>query len=115
MSVTVRYRVPFETRVPAKPKAKPPTRVARMLALAYHVEDLVDRGVLASYAEAAARLGVSRARLAQVVRLLDLSPRVQEAILLGETEISERRLRGVARCAGSDEQARLLSMDTHDS
>ena len=31
-----------------------------MLALAYHVDDLVERGVLASYAEAAARLGVSQ-------------------------------------------------------
>ena len=32
-----------------------------MLALAlYHVEDLVERGVLANYAEAATRLGVNR-------------------------------------------------------
>ena len=99
MSVTVRYRVPFESRKPVPTRRKPPTRAARMLALAYHVEDLVERGVLASYAEAATRLGISRARLTQVVRLLDLSPRVQEAILMGETDISERRLRGVARCA----------------
>ncbi len=45
----------------------------RMIALTYHADDLVERGVLASYAEAAAKLGVSRARLAQVVRLLNLS------------------------------------------
>ena len=76
MSVTIRYQLPIAaTRNPAaaKPRAKPATRAARMLALAYHVEDLVERGVLASYAEAAAKLGVSRARLAQVVRLVNLS------------------------------------------
>jgi len=62
-------QLPFaERRIPssALPKTKPPTRFARMLALAYHVEDLIDRGVLTSYAEAAARRGVSRARIAQV-------------------------------------------------
>ena len=83
-----------------------------MLALAYHVEDLVERGVLASYAEAAVRLAVSRARLVQVVRLLDLAPRAQEAILLGETRVSERRLRDVARDAERDDQARVLGLDT---
>ena len=59
MSVTVRYRVPLAAQksVPAKPKSKPPTRAARLLAFAYDVEELVDRGALASYAEAAARLG----------------------------------------------------------
>ncbi len=67
-----------------------------MLALAHHVEDLVEGGVLVSYAQAAAGLGITRARLAQVVRLLDLSPRVEVAIVLGETDVSERRLRGVA-------------------
>ncbi len=47
----------------AKPTSKPPTHAARMLALAYHVEDLVARGVINNFAEAAARLGVSRARI----------------------------------------------------
>ena len=47
--------------------------------------------------------GVTRHRLAQVVRLLDLAPRVQEAILSGENDISERRLRGVAREAQWDD------------
>ncbi len=71
-----------------------------------------ERRALASYAEAAKKLGIGRARLAQVVRLFDLAPRVQEAILLGEIEISERPLRDGARCAGWDERGRLLRLDT---
>ncbi len=37
--------------------------------------------------------------MAKIIRLLDLSPRVQETILLGELDVSERRLRGAARPA----------------
>ena len=45
------------------------------------------------------------------MRLRDLSPRVQEAILLGEVAISERRLRGVVWHSEWDEQVRLLGLD----
>ena len=48
----------------------------------------------------------------QVVRVLDLSPGVQEAILLGEVDMSKRRLRGVLRIAERDDQARVLGLDT---
>ena len=34
-----------------------------MLALAYHVDDLVERRIISTYAEAAAGLGITRARL----------------------------------------------------
>ncbi len=44
--------------------------------------------------------------------MLDLAPRAQEAILLGETGVSERRLRDVARDAEQDDQARVLGLDT---
>ncbi len=64
-----------------------------MLALAHYVERLVEQGVVASYAEAARQLGVSRARMSQILNLLNLPPRVQEGLLLGDLHLSERRIR----------------------
>ena len=56
-------------------------RIARLLALAWHVEGLVRSGTISSYA-AAARLGhVSRARLSQILSLLNLAPDLQEQLL----------------------------------
>ena len=67
-----------------------------MLALAYHVDDLVERGVLKSYADAADRLGITRARMSQVLQLMNLSAVIQEEILTGSIAPSERRLRSIA-------------------
>ncbi len=64
-----------------------------MLALAHYVERLVEEGTVASYAEAARQLGVTRARMTQILNLLNLSPRMQESLLLGKVYVSERELR----------------------
>ena len=80
---------------PSKASAKPASRIARMLALAHHVEQLVDDGTLRDYAHAAELLGVSRARIAQLNNLLNLSPGIQEAILARELVISERAVRSL--------------------
>ena len=56
-------------------------RIARLVALAWHIEEQVCLGRLASYA-AVARLGhVSRARLSQILSLLNLAPDLQEQVL----------------------------------
>ena len=90
---------PGSTRRASKPRAReqapPVSRAARQLALAHHVERLVERGELTGYAEAARVLGLTRARLTQVMNLLLLAPEVQEQVLAGEIGGSERRLRGV--------------------
>ncbi len=83
-------------RAPRKAAAqRPVSRAARMLALAHHVERLIDAGELAGYAEAARALGVTRARLTQVMNLLLLAPAIQARILDGKLEVSERRMRTV--------------------
>jgi hypothetical protein len=65
----------------SQPSSRVP-RIARLLALAWHVEGLVRSGTVCSYA-AAARLGhVSRARLSQILSLLNLAPDLQEQLLL---------------------------------
>ena len=74
-------------------------RVARLLALAIRFEELAHTGKVADYAEIA-RLGhVTRARISQIMSLLDLAPDIQEEILFlpdskaGRDAITERTLR----------------------
>ena len=56
-------------------------RVARLLALAHRLEQLLRTGVVKDYTEAA-RLGhVTRARISQIMSLLYLAPDIQETIL----------------------------------
>ncbi len=70
-----------------------PSRAARMLALAHHVERLIDAGELSGYTEAARVLGVTRARLTQVMNLLLLAPEIQAHIATGVVVLGERALR----------------------
>ena len=56
-------------------------RMARLLALAWHIDGLVRSGALASYAAAAGLGHVSRARLSQIMSLLNLAPDLQEQVL----------------------------------
>ncbi len=103
--LTVTYKIKAKKRKPEKkPDASPPaekpgtrpvSRAARMLALAHYVERLVEEGSVKSYDDAARQLGVSRARMSQVMNLLNLPPKVQEGLLLGDLHLSERRIREV--------------------
>ena len=92
-----------------KATPRPPCRAARMLALAYLVERKVESGEIKSYAEAARLLGVSRARMAQVMALTNLSCQVQESILLGMVRLSERRLRNLLCEPSWQTQGELLT------
>ena len=103
--LTVTYKIKAKRRKPEKrPDApspeksgtRPVSRAARMLALAHYVERLVEHDRVKSYADAARQLGVSRARMSQVLNLLNLHPRVQEGLLLGDLHLSERRIRALA-------------------
>jgi hypothetical protein len=85
-----------------------------MLALAHYVERLVEEGAVASYADAARQLGVSRARMSQILNLLNLSPRVQEALLLGELHLSERRVRTLAARADGGQSGTWVTLCSED-
>ena len=69
-------------------------RITRLLALAVKFEALIQRGVVKDYAELA-RLGqVSRARVTQIMNLLNLSPYIQEQILFwAQGSIDKRSIR----------------------
>jgi DNA invertase Pin-like site-specific DNA recombinase len=61
-------------------------RITRLMALAVKFEGLIQQSVVKDYAELA-RLGrVSRARITQIMNLLNLAPDIQEAILFMEGE-----------------------------
>jgi len=103
---TMTTATPFPTPAdalptPPRPRRPPgPARVARMLALAYHVEARIDAGELRDHADAARRLGITRARMSQVAALAYLPIAVQEAILAGTSTATERQLRARATMVG---------------
>jgi hypothetical protein len=77
----------FVAKVPVKSVPRPPRPVnaALVLALAHRVQSDIDAGALKDRAEAARRLGISKARVTQILDLILLSPRIQEAVLATET------------------------------
>ena len=106
-SASTEKRPPRSAREERPPTPPPAERVARQLALAHQVERLVGSGAIADFAAVARRLGVTRARLTQVVALASLSPRLQERILDGTLRVSERQLRAVLRTADWTEQEEI--------
>lgn len=67
--------------------------LARRLALAHYIERLIEAGKLRNYAHAAAALGITRARISQLMDLGLLPTDVQEQILVGTERVCERDLR----------------------
>jgi hypothetical protein len=85
-------------------------RIARLMALAIRFEGLLREQTIRDYAELA-RLGrVTRARMTQIMKLLDLAPDIQEQILfLGPIRgLTERNLRPIVSRIEWDEQRRLF-------
>lgn len=85
---------------PEKPLGRIP-RVAKLMALAIRFDNLIRDGVVADYAELSQLGHVTRARITQVMNLLNLAPDIQEAILYlprvksGRDPVTERELRPV--------------------
>lgn len=113
--VTLDFKVHFTTGrsgtrvLHAGERATPPEvpagrvpRISRLMALALRFDDLVRSGEVADFADIAELGQVTRARVSQIVNLLNLAPDIQEAILFlppvaGEREaVSERETRVIA-------------------
>ncbi|MDZ4689071.1 MAG: hypothetical protein SH850_28690 [Planctomycetaceae bacterium] len=91
-----------EGKAPVRPQPSSVPRVARLMALALRLEGLIRAGEVSDYAELA-RLGhVSRARITQLMNLMQLAPDLQETILFlpktlrGRDPIIEHDLRPIA-------------------
>jgi hypothetical protein len=94
-------------------------RVARLMALAIRFDRLIRDGVVSDQAELA-RLGrVSRARVSQIMNLLQLAPDIQEAILFlprterGRDVLTERELQPIAAEADWGRQRRMSPYASH--
>jgi hypothetical protein len=94
-------------------------RVARLMASAIRFEEQVRTGVLPSYS-AVAELGhVTRARVSQIMNLVNLAPDIQEAILFlprterGRDPIHLRLLQPIASTIDWKKQRRLWSELRH--
>jgi hypothetical protein len=119
-SQQITYSLDFEPRRKSR-KVKPATtehrspddgcvpRIARLLALAIRMEGLVRDGAIRDYAAVASLGCVTRARLSQIMKLLDLAPDIQEQILFLTPfrGLNERTLRPIVHRIDWDEQ-RLL-------
>ncbi|MCX7701188.1 MAG: hypothetical protein N2039_09945 [Gemmataceae bacterium] len=89
-------------------------RVARLMALAIRLERRLREGVFESYSELAALGQVTRARVSQIMNLLNLAPDIQEAILFlprtlhGRDPIHLRPLQPIATTLDWRKQRRRL-------
>ncbi len=101
--VRMEYTVHFERgrhgQLELKPGEAPPQpdvnagtvpRISKLMALAIRFDGLVRRGEVADFAEIAALGHVTRARVSQIVNLLNLAPDIQEEILFHEPVRGER-------------------------
>ena len=98
---------------PAKPVFGRVPRVARLMALAIRMQRLIGSGEVRDYADLA-RLGhVTRARITQIMNLLNLAPDIQEEILFlppvesGRDPIRELQLRAITLIPDWRKQRRL--------
>jgi len=100
---------------PVRPPVRRHARVAIMLALAHIIETFICQGQLRDQADAARRLGVTRARITQLLALLQLAPDLQERVLFleavdGIEPLTERALRPISHVRSwPDQRSMLLS------
>ena len=122
--LTVTRKVHFQTgkagsrHIEDGPARKPAParlpRITKLMALAIYYDQLIRDGHVADYAELA-RLGqVTRARMTQIMNLLNLAPEIQERLLFlpgveqGSDPITERELREVVAVEDWEQQGRKL-------
>jgi hypothetical protein len=87
---------------PTRPRGRIP-RVARLLALAHHFDELLKTGAVETQAELAELAKLTPARVTQIMNLLGLAPDLQEEIFFlppvteGQPSLTERDLRQVLK------------------
>jgi hypothetical protein len=90
-------------------------RIARLMALAIRFERLLREETIRDYAELARRGRVTRARMTQIMKLLDLAPDIQEQILFSPPlkGLNERNLRCIVSKIDWTEQRRMFQALTY--
>src|SRR5450432_2573715 len=99
-----------ESTKPPEPEPVRIPRITRLMALAIKFQDMIDRGEVPDYADLA-RLGyVTRARMTQIMNLLNLAPDLQEQLIFSATTVEERRLRNVVKLVEWREQRKCFTL-----
>ncbi len=110
------YTVSFGQTAPQRPTHRDAgriPRVVRVLALAHKIDGMIRAGELRDLADAARAIGVTRARMTQIMNLLLLASEIQEAILdlppvtKGRDPITEGQLRLIVAEAAWEHQVEL--------
>jgi hypothetical protein len=84
---------------PVEP-SRPLPRITRLMALAIYFDELIRTGQVESYADLAKIGRVSRARVTQIMGLLNLPPSVQDNLISGHCQrrfVTERSIRELLR------------------
>ena len=95
-------RKELKTGEAPNPTPRSVPRISRLMALAIRMQELVDTGEVADYADLARLAHVTRARITQIMNLLLLAPDIQEELLFlpptdgSRATIRERAIRPVA-------------------
>jgi hypothetical protein len=118
MPMTVEFTIPGRRRLPGQAEGEPPARASRppriacLLALAHRFDELVRSGAVRDYAELARLSHVTRARVTQIMNLLNLAPDIQEYLLWlpsrSGRRITEREMRQIAGEVRWDRQRALF-------
>ena len=106
------FELPEPRREPNPKNDKPSRTYRNPIFLAREWQNALDHGDCPSKAALARELGVSRARVTQVLRLLRLDPEVLDAIIaLGDPLLSpivtERRLRPIVGLPPKDQRRKI--------
>ena len=115
----VSYTLDFAVRRRSEPEHQfaressedsPIPRITRLMALAIRLDGLIREQTIPDYATLARRGRVTRARMTQIMKLLDLAPDLQEQILFLPlySRLNERHLRPIVRQIDWHDQRRLF-------
>ena len=96
----------------------PVASAVRTIVLAFQIEQAVRDGRARDYAEVAQQIGMTRARVSQIMRLLRLPPALLETLLLADPmrcpRLTERQLRPLVAASPSIEQLEELERRLRD-
>lgn len=94
------------------PQTRPIAPVLRSIVLAFQIEQAVRDGRARDYADVAKQIGMTRARVSQILRLLHLPPAILDTLLLADParfpRLTERQLRPLLADSTSIEQLEEL-------
>ena len=106
------FRLCKPRKLPKMRRRKASKQSRNPVGLAREWQNALESGQVASRTELASSLGVSRARVTQILRLLNLAPTAQTMIIslgdpLPEAIVTERMLRGIVGLPSHQHEVRI--------